>query len=100
MKRIQQIATSLVPLALIVIGGCSSTPVVDARLGRAVTSAVGAETLNLAASMNRVPVAGLEAGASMAVVARYTRSFSAPPPPANVFSIGVGTGTSTSAVAP
>jgi len=94
MKRILLLGCALVPLTGVALGGCSSTPVLDARLGQAVTNAVHMETLDLAASANRTPVAGLEAGASMAVVARYTRSFSAPPPPANVFSIGVGTGTS------
>jgi hypothetical protein len=100
MKQNPLLGCALLALVAVMAAGCSLTPVVDARMGRAVASAVRTETMDPAAATNRTPVTGLESGASVALVARYMRSFAAPPPPANVFSIGVGTGSSTVVTAP
>jgi hypothetical protein len=79
-------------LGALLASGCSSTPTFDARLGNCVEQAVAKEILDIGAKSRLTPVTGLEPGASMAVVARYNRSFASPPPPANVFAIGLAAG--------
>jgi hypothetical protein len=94
---------TMVPLALLLgallTTGCSSTPAFDARLGSCVNQAVTKEILDIGAQNRLTPAMGLEPGASMAVVARYNRSFASPPPPANVFAIGLGAAAGSSGMA-
>jgi hypothetical protein len=72
----------------------SSTPTWDKTFGSAVTQITVMQTLNPAASDNDDPVAGIDGPAARAAQTNYVKSFSAPTPPTNVFTIGVSSGTS------
>jgi hypothetical protein len=48
------------------------------------------QTLNPNASANNDPVAGIDGTAAAAAQKSYAKSFTAPPPPTNAFTIGVG----------
>ncbi|CAB3771428.1 hypothetical protein [Paraburkholderia solisilvae] len=77
------------------LGGClSSTPVWDRNFGYAVTQIRQMQTLNPDASDNTDPVAGVDGRTADAAQTAYYKSFTAPTPPTNVFTIGVGAGTS------
>ncbi len=72
----------------------SSTPTWDKTFGSAVTQITVMQTLNPAASDNDDPVAGVDGGAAHAAQTNYVKSFTAPTPPTNVFTIGVSSGSS------
>jgi hypothetical protein len=75
------------------LGGClSSTPAWDRNFGYAVTTIRQMQTLNPNASDNTDPVAGVDGRAADAAQTAYYKSFTAPTPPTNVFTIGVGAG--------
>ncbi len=77
------------------LGGClSSTPEWDKNFGNAVTQIRTMQTLNPTASENNDPVAGIDGAAAVAAQTAYGKSFTAPAPPTNVFTIGVGSGSS------
>ncbi|CAG4909240.1 hypothetical protein [Paraburkholderia gardini] len=77
------------------LGGClSSTPEWDQHFGESVTQIKTMQMLNPMASANDDPVAGIDGSAAIAAQTNYVKSFTAPTPPANVFTIGVGTGSS------
>jgi hypothetical protein len=67
----------------------SSTPTWDKTFGSAVTQLTVMQTLNPDASNNDDPVAGIDGGAAQAAQTNYVKSFNAPTPPTNVFTIGV-----------
>ena len=76
------------------LGGClSSTPAWDRNFGYAVTTIRQMQTLNPDASDNTDPVAGVDGRTADAAQTAYYKSFTAPTPPTNVFTIGVGAGT-------
>jgi len=75
------------------LGGClSSTPNWDRNFGNAVTQIRQMQTLNPDAGDNTDPVAGIDGRSAVAGQAAYYKSFTAPTPPTNVFTIGVGSG--------
>jgi hypothetical protein len=76
------------------LGGClTSTPAWDRNFGYAVTQIRQMQTLNPNASDNTDPVAGVDGRTADAAQTAYFKSFTAPTPPTNVFTIGVGAGT-------
>jgi hypothetical protein len=76
------------------LSGClSSTPAWDRNFGYAVTTIRQMQTLNPDASDNTDPVAGVDGRTADAAQTAYYKSFTAPTPPTNVFTIGVGAGT-------
>lgn len=78
-------------LAAIGLAGCASTsPVLDSHFGEAVNAAKAQQIINPDASQNTDPVAGVDGKAADAAMDRYHRSFVAPPPTTNVFTIGIG----------
>ncbi|MFC0401765.1 hypothetical protein [Paraburkholderia rhizosphaerae] len=75
------------------LGACmTSTPAWDRNFGYAVTQIRQMQTLNPDASDNTNPVAGVDGRAADAAQTAYVKSFTAPTPPTNVFTIGVGAG--------
>lgn len=70
----------------------SSTPTWDKTFGSAVNQITVMQTLNPAASDNDDPVAGIDGAAAQAAQTNYVKSFTAPTPPTNVFTIGVSSG--------
>lgn len=84
----------LLIVAFATLAGCASrsTPEWDAHFGEAVNMAKAQQTINPNASQNRDPVKGIDGRAARESIERYEASFTKPPPPANVFSIGVSGG--------
>jgi hypothetical protein len=77
------------------LGGClTSTPTWDRNFGYAVTQIRDMQILNPDASDNTDPVAGIDGRTAEAMQTTYSKSFTAPTPPTNVFTIGVGAGSS------
>ncbi|MGF6757036.1 hypothetical protein [Paraburkholderia sp. GAS334] len=73
--------------------GClSSTPEWDKTFGSSVTQIRAMQTLNPMASENDDPVAGIDGRAAVSAQSNYAKSFIAPTPHTNVFTIGVGNG--------
>lgn len=82
--------------ATVVLAGCMApAPVLDSKFGEAVTAAKAQQTLNPDASMNKKPAMGLDGKAADVVIDKYHKSFEAPQPAANTFTIGVGSGSGT-----
>ena len=89
------IRTALCAGLSVALAGClSSTPHWDATFGDSVNQLKEMQTLNPQASQNTDPVAGIDGAAATAAQKSYTKSFTAPPPPVNNFTIGVGTSSS------
>jgi hypothetical protein len=77
------------------LAGClSSTPHWDATFGDSVKQLTVMQTLNPQASANTDPVSGIDGTAAVAAQKGYAKSFTAPTPPGNMFTIGVGSGSS------
>lgn len=73
------------------LAGClTSTPHWDATFGDSVNQVKAMQTLNPDASANTDPVAGIDGPAAAAAQKGYVKSFTAPTPPTNMFTIGVG----------
>lgn len=74
--------------ALVLLGGCSTTPNYDARFGDAVRQARLAMTINPNAGANPDRVMGIDGPAAREAIIHYQESFKTPPPPVNVINIG------------
>lgn len=83
---------SLLFLSFFVSGCATQTPKLDQHFGEAVNGAKAQQTINLDASMNQNPVAGVDGQAANDAVDRYHKSFTQPPATSSAFSIGVGSG--------
>ena len=93
--KIQHITLRLALIAAgcALLNGClNSTPVWDRTFGDSVKAVTAMQTLNPNASANTDSVAGVDGTAATAAQQNYGKSFMAPPPPANMFTIGVGGG--------
>lgn len=83
---------SLYGLALF-SAGCAMPP--DAQeppMGASVSLTMAQQVLNPAAGTNRDPVSGLDGKAAKSAYGAYQKSYQAPAPQQNVFTIGVGGG--------
>jgi hypothetical protein len=74
---------------VVILGGCSATPVLDSKFGSSVSGAMADQILDPNPSRLADPVVGLDGIAAANAITRYHKSFTAPPAPANVFAIGV-----------
>lgn len=83
-------------LALLLLGGCSSTPYWDAHFGEAVELTKAQQIINPNAGQNPDPVAGVDGRAARESVESYERSFRAPAQQGSPFVIGVGSGSTSS----
>lgn len=73
------------------LAGCvAPAPVLDSKFGEAFNTAKAQQTLNPDASMNKMPVVGLDGQSGDAVIDKYHKSFETPPAAANTFTIGIG----------
>lgn len=85
---------AMVTGACALFNGCqSTTPMWDRTFGDAVNQIVAMQTLNRNAHEND-PVAGIDGTAATAAQQNYGKSFAAPTPPVNMFTIGVSGGSS------
>lgn len=91
---------TLIRLALcagvtVTLAGClTSTPHWDATFGDSINQIKAMQTLNPEASANTDPVSGIDGPAAAAAQKGYAKSFTAPTPPTNMFTIGVGSSSS------
>ena len=75
------------------LSGCTSvTPNLDGQFGQSVSLIKAQQTLNPSASRNTNPVNGLDGVAAKSGYDAYQKSYAAPLPPANAFTIGIGSG--------
>ncbi len=83
--------TMFVCLCGLAVAGCvATTPLVDSKRGDAMHQAQARQTLNPAAGKNTDPVKGLDGKAAKSAHDEYQKSFVAPTPATNTFTIGVG----------
>jgi len=70
--------------------GCASEPApyMESKLGEAVRTARVQQTINLDASKNTDPVAGMDGQAAHTSIDRYHQSFEAPPPSFTIINVG------------
>ena len=76
------------------LSGCATEPApyMEGKLGEAVRTARVQQTINLDASKNTDPVAGMDGKAAQTSVERYHQSFEAPPPSFTIINVGGAVG--------
>ena len=92
MKRIRlRILCAAMVVAL--LGGCATEPApyLESRLGEAVRAARVQQTIDLDASKNTDPVAGIDGTSAKTSIERYYKSFDAPPPTFTIINVGGST---------
>lgn len=83
--------TMLLAAAALAMGACTTTPQnLDAQMGHSVEMIKALQVANPQAATDTRPVEGIDGKAADALVERYHKTFSAPQPTVNVYSIGVG----------
>ena len=72
------------------LGGCATEPApyLESRLGDAVRAARVQQTIDLNASENTDPVAGIDGTSARTSINRYQKSFDAPPPTFTIINVG------------
>ena len=82
---------SVVAGPMLALGAACTTPAprLEAHFGDAVAAANVRQCLDPDARLSTRSVAGLDGEAANSALVRYYKSFVAPPPPGNVFTIGV-----------
>ena len=93
MMRIE-VAMSSAALVTALLGGCATEPApyLESRLGEAVRAARVQQTIDLDASKNTDPVAGMDGTSAKTSIERYYKSFDAPPPTFTIINVGGSTG--------
>ncbi len=79
-------------LSLLLLAGCAATttPVLDSHFGESVALLKAQQIMYPDAYRNMDPVSGIDGKAGASAYQRYQKSFAAPEPQPNVFTIGVG----------
>jgi PBP1b-binding outer membrane lipoprotein LpoB len=80
----------IVTIIIALLHGCASEPApyLESRLGDAVNTARVQQTINLDASKNTDPVAGMDGRSAKTSIDTYYRSFAAPPPTFTIINVG------------
>ena len=78
-------------VTLLTLAGCATTPNLDSQFGNSVNMLKAQQIIDPNASSNTKAVS-MDGQAAREVVDRYYKSYKAPTPQPNVFTIGVGTG--------
>jgi hypothetical protein len=95
--KITPLGVALCIVACLALDGCmSSTPHWDQTFGDSVHQITAMQVLNPQAGQNDDPVDGIDGTSANSAMASYDKSFVAPPPPQNMFTIGVGSGSGSS----
>jgi PBP1b-binding outer membrane lipoprotein LpoB len=92
MMRIE-VAMSSAAMVTALLGGCATEPApyLESRLGEAVRAARVQQTIDLDASKNTDPVAGMDGTSAKTSIERYYKSFEAPPPTFTIINVGGST---------
>ncbi len=83
-------ASVLCPMLLAIAGCVSTTPTMDRHFGESVSLIKAQQTLHPEAARNTDPVKGLDGKAAKSAYDQYQKSYAAPEPQTNAFTIGVG----------
>ncbi|MEG1115629.1 MAG: pilus assembly protein [Janthinobacterium sp.] len=83
-------ATLLSLLSLLAGCAATTTPVLDSHFGESVALLKAQQIMYPDAYRNANPVSGIDGKAGASAYQRYQKSFAAPEPQPNVFTIGVG----------
>ena len=83
-----------VAMVTALLGGCATEPApyLESRLGDAVRAARVQQIMDLNASKNTDPVAGMDGRAAKTSIDRYYKSFDAPPPTFTIINVGGSAG--------
>lgn len=92
MDRTHFYQAGFLSISLLALDGCAQTPILDSHFGDAVNLVKAQQTLHPEASRNTDPISGMDGKAGMSAYAAYQKSYKAPAPQANPFTIGVGGG--------
>jgi hypothetical protein len=80
-----------VAATLFTVSGCvSRTPYLDSQFGDSVSLLKAQQTLNPQAALNTNPVSGIDGRSAASGYDQYQKSYKAPEPLPNAFTIGVG----------
>ncbi len=83
----------LVCIFAVLSTGCvQRTPYLDSQMGQSLSLIKAQQILNPEAGRNTDPVAGMDGKAAKSGYDLYQKSFTAPEPQPNVFTIGIGGG--------
>lgn len=77
-------------LALLATGCVQRAPFLESQMGQSLSLIKAQQTLNPEGARNTDPVAGMDAKAAKSGYDHYQKSFRAPEPQSNAFTIGVG----------
>jgi hypothetical protein len=84
-------AMALASIAVLAASGCAAPqPAPGQRMGDAVSLTMAQQLLNPQAGINRDPVLGLDGKAAKSGFDAFQKSYRAPEPPTNAFTIGIG----------
>jgi hypothetical protein len=88
-----EVAMSSAAMVTALLGGCATEPApyLESRLGEAVRAARVQQTIDLDASKNTDPVAGMDGTSAKTSIERYYKSFEAPPPTFTIINVGGST---------
>jgi hypothetical protein len=93
--KITPLGAAVCVAACFALNGCmSSTPHWDQTFGDSVRQVTALQTLNPHAGQNDDPVDGIDGSSANSAMQSYDKSFTAPPPPQNMFTIGISGGSS------
>lgn len=85
------LSSLLCTLLAVAASGCQSlSPQLDSQFGQAVTLMQRQQVINPQAASNTNPVLGLDGRAARSGYAQYQKSFAAPEPQPQAFTIGIG----------
>ena len=79
-------------LALLGAGCVQRAPFLEGQMGQSLSLIKAQQTLNPEASRNTNPVVGMDGKAAKSGYDQYQKSFKAPEPQPNAFTIGIGGG--------
>ena len=92
MKTAHRLPCATLLSLLVLLAGCAATttPVLDSHFGESVALLKSQQIMYPDAYRNANPVSGIDGKAGVSAYQRYQKSFAAPEPQPNVFTIGVG----------
>jgi hypothetical protein len=92
MKKNNKPLKSVLPAAILLLGGCAHQYHVEPHFGSAVREAIARQTINSGGVGHDGVSPGMDGASAKATVDRYIRSTEQPPALGDVFRVGVGDG--------
>jgi hypothetical protein len=92
MNNLSITSAMLLATSMVVTGCVQRTPLLESQMGRSVTMLKAQQIINPEAGHNPDPVAGMDGKAAKSAYDHYQKTFKAPEPQGNAFTIGIGSG--------